>query len=55
MEDFIILTYCVCNDYLKLIKHNEVKAKMSDAEVITLAIISAQFSFRSSFLSLSVS
>ena len=43
MEGFIILTYCVCDDYLKLIKHNEVKAKMSDAEVITLAIISAQF------------
>jgi hypothetical protein len=42
MDTQIILAYCLCDDYLKAMQHHEdVQCQMSDAEVMTVAIVAA--------------
>ena len=42
MDRRIIVVYCVCDDYLKSIRHQEDRqCRLSDAEVITIALVAA--------------
>jgi hypothetical protein len=44
MEDTIIATFCLCDDLLKATHHPEdPQCQMNDAEVMTIALISALF------------
>ena len=44
MDTKIILIYCVCSDFLKNMEHPQNDSwHMSDAEVLTLAIVAAMF------------
>jgi hypothetical protein len=44
MDDKIIATYCLCDDLLKAMHHQEdSQCKMSDAEVMTTAFTAALF------------
>lgn len=42
MDTRIIVIYCICDDYLKSMRHQEDKQqRMSDAEVLTIGIVAA--------------
>ena len=42
MDTQIILVYCLCDDLLKAMQHREdAQCQMSDAEVMTVAIVAA--------------
>ena len=42
MDDKIIATFCVCDDLLKAIHHQEdCQCQMNDAEIMTTALIAA--------------
>lgn len=44
MDETIIATYCLCDDLLKAMHHRtDPQCKMSDAEVMTTALIAALF------------
>src|SRR5262245_8707554 len=44
MDTQIILVYCVCDDMLKAMQHHEDEQRqMSDAEVMTVAIVAAMY------------
>lgn len=44
MVDHIIATYCLCADSLIALRHHDdLQCKMSDAEVLTTALVSARF------------
>lgn len=49
MDTRIILVYCVCDDYLKSIRHREDgQCRVSDAEILTIALVAA-LEFRGNF------
>ncbi len=49
MDDHIITVYCLCDDLLKAFHHREdVQCQMSDAEVLTTALMAALY-FRGNF------
>jgi len=44
MDEQIVATFCLCDDYLKSIRHQEdAQRKMTDAEVMTTALVAACF------------
>jgi hypothetical protein len=44
MDDSVLAIYCLCDDLLKALKHHEdVQRQMSDAEVMTTAIVAALY------------
>lgn len=49
MDDHIITLYCLCDDLLKAFRHHEdPQCQMSDAEVMTTALVAALY-FRGNF------
>ena len=49
MDTQIILVYCLCDDLLKAMHHQEdIQCRMSDAEVMTVALVAALY-FRGNF------
>jgi hypothetical protein len=49
MDTRIIVVYCVCDDYLKSIRHREdLQCRVSDAEIMTIALVAA-LEFRGNF------
>ena len=44
MDDQIVVLFCLCDDFLKSIDHHEdCQCRMSDAEVLTTALVSALY------------
>jgi hypothetical protein len=43
-DDTVLATYCLCDDVLKAVHHHEdPHTQMSDAEVLTTALVAARF------------
>ncbi len=44
MTDYTIAIYCFMDDYLKISQPNlDTRRKVSDAEILTVAVVSAQY------------
>ncbi len=44
MDDTIVAIYCLCDDLLKALRHrDDPQSRMSDAEVMTTALVAARF------------
>jgi hypothetical protein len=44
MDDTIVVIYCLCDDLLQALDHrDDPQSKMSDAEVMTTALVAARF------------